>query len=439
MQDVDDALILRCSQCSTAVDPDSNQAQCAICGALLELVAPPPKVRGDTLRRTFAERRGTLAGRDASGVWRYRELLAVRADDVITFPEGNTPLMHGGRAAHWAGCPTLRVKHEGLNPTGSFKDRGMTVGITQARRVGARAVACASTGNTAASLAAYAARAGIPALVFIPAGKVAMGKVAQALAYGARTLVVRGDFDACLNLARLAARELGIYLLNSVNPYRLEGQKTIVLEMLEQCGWDSPEWIALPAGNLGNTAAFGMALAAARNCGLIRRMPRLLAVQADGAAPFAHAFDDGFASLHPVTPNTVATAINIGDPASYDRAVRSIRETNGIVTSVSDEELLEAKAAVDAAGIGCEPASAAAVAGVRRMIRDGVIGEDADVVSVLTGHVLKDPEATVRYHEQSVRGRTWSNPPVEIDATLDDLKRALDRASRTAAGGLADS
>lgn len=314
----------------------------------------------------------------------------------------------------------------------------MTVGITQARRVGARAVACASTGNTAASLAAYAARAGIPALAFIPAGKVAMGKVAQALAYGARTLVVRGDFDACLNLARLAARELGIYLLNSVNPYRLEGQKTIVLEMLEQCGWDAPEWIALPAGNLGNTAAFGMALAAARNCGLIRRMPRLLAVQADGAAPFAHAFDDGFASLHPVTPNTVATAINIGDPASYDRAVRSIRETNGIVTSVSDEELLEAKAAVDAAGIGCEPASAAAVAGVRRMIRDGVIGEDADVVSVLTGHVLKDSEATVRYHEQSVRGRTWSNPPVEIDATLDDLKRALDRASRTAAG-LADS
>ncbi|HEY7894426.1 MAG TPA: threonine synthase [Gemmatimonadaceae bacterium] len=361
-------------------------------------------------------------------MWRYRELLAVRADDVITFPEGNTPLIHGGRAAHWAGCPTLRVKHEGLNPTGSFKDRGMTVGITQAKRVGAWAVACASTGNTAASMAAYAARAGIPALVFIPAGKVAMGKLSQALAYGARTLVVRGDFDACLELARRAARELGIYLLNSVNPYRLEGQKTIVLEMLEQCGWDAPDWIALPAGNLGNTAAFGMALAAARDCGLISRVPRLLAVQAEGAAPFAHAFDVGFEALQPIRPNTVATAINIGDPASYDRAVRSIRETDGIVTTVSDTELLEAKAVIDAAGIGCEPASAAAVAGVRRMIREGVISDDADVVSVLTGHVLKDPEATVGYHGQSVPGRALSNPPVEIDATIDDLRRTLDRA-----------
>lgn len=396
-----------------------------MCDALLELVAPLPKVRGEELRRLFAARRAATSGRDTSGVWRYRELLAVRADDVTTFPEGNTPLIHGGRAAHWAGCPTLRVKHEGLNPTGSFKDRGMTVGITQAGRVRARAVACASTGNTAASMAAYAARAGIPAFVFIPAGKVAMGKLAQALAYGARTLVVRGDFDACLNLARSAARELGIYLLNSVNPYRLEGQKTIVLEMLEQCGWEAPEWIALPAGNLGNTAAFGMALAAARDCGLIRRVPRLLAVQADGAAPFAHAFDHGFASLHPLTPNTVATAINIGNPASYHRAVRSIRDTQGIVTTVSDEELLEAKAAIDAAGIGCEPASAAAVAGVRRMIREGVMDDTADVVSVLTGHVLKDPEATVRFHEQSRRGQALSNPPVEIDATLDDLKRAL--------------
>jgi threonine synthase len=427
MQDVDEALILRCSRCATTVAPDSNQTECAICGALLELVAPSPSVRGDDLRRVFAERRGSVAGRDASGVWRYRELLAVHADDAITFPEGNTPLIHGGAAAHWAGCPALRAKHEGLNPTGSFKDRGMTVGITQARRVGASAVGCASTGNTAASMAAYAARAGIPAIVFIPAGKVAMGKLAQALAYGARTLVVRGDFDACLTLARAAARELGIYLLNSVNPYRLEGQKTIVFEMLEQCGWNPPDWIALPAGNLGNTAAFGMALVAARECGLIRRVPRLLAVQAEGAAPFAHAFDAGFAELRRVTPNTVATAINIGDPASYDRAVRSIGETNGIVTTVSDVEILEAKAAVDAAGIGCEPASAASVAGVRRMIREGTIADTADVVAVLTGHVLKDPEATVRYHEHSPPGRALSNPPVEIDATIESLARALDR------------
>lgn len=418
MQDADKALIMRCSRCAAEVSADSHHVDCPACGGLLELIGPPPDVRSDALRRVFAERRGAVAGRDASGVWRYRELLAACTEDVVTFPEGNTPLVHAGSASRWAGCPALRVKHEGLNPTGSFKDRGMTVGISQARHLRARAVACASTGNTAASLAAYAARAGIPAFVFIPAGKVATGKLAQALAYGAQTLLVRGDFDACLSLARTAAHELGVYLLNSINPYRLEGQKTIVIEMLEQCGWQPPDWIALPAGNLGNTAAFGMALVAARDAGLIEQLPRLLAVQADGAAPFARAFAGGFASLQRVTPNTVATAINIGDPASYDRAVRSIRETNGVVISVSDDEILEAKAAIDAAGIGCEPASAASVAGVRRMVADGTIVPGEDVVCVLTGHLLKDPEAVVRNPARS-------NQLHEVDATIDAVCGAM--------------
>lgn len=427
MQDADEALIMQCSRCDAAVPADSLDVECPACGGLLELVAPPLAIRGDALRQLFAKRRGAVDGPDASGVWRYREMLAACTDDIVSFPEGNTPLLPALGAARWAGCPTLRVKHEGLNPTGSFKDRGMTVGVTHARRLRARAVACASTGNTAASLAAYAARAGIPALVFIPAGKVAMGKLAQALAYGARTLLVRGDFDACLSLARSAARELGVYLVNSINPYRLEGQKTIVLEMLEQCGWQAPDWIALPAGNLGNTAAFGMALVAAREAGLIHRLPRLLAVQAEGAAPFARAFDTGFTSLRPVTPNTVATAINIGDPASYQRAVRAIRVTNGIVTSVPDEDILEAKAAIDAAGIGCEPASAASVAGVRRMVRDGVIDPADEIVCVLTGHLLKDPDAVVRYHDSAQAAGGASNPPREIEPTIDELKHVLDQ------------
>lgn len=427
MQDADEALIMRCSRCGAEVPADSLSVECPVCGGLLELDAPLPSMRGDMLRQLFTKRRGAVDGPDASGVWRFREMLAVCADDVVSYPEGNTPLVSAGGAAHWAGCPTLRVKHEGLNPTGSFKDRGMTVGVTQARRLRARAVACASTGNTAASLAAYAARAGIPALVFIPAGKVAMGKLAQALAYGARTLLVRGDFDACLSLARQAAHELGVYLVNSINPYRLEGQKTIILEMLEQCTWNAPDWIALPAGNLGNTAAFGMALGAARECGLISRLPRLLAVQAEGAAPFARAFDDGFAALRPVTPNTVATAINIGDPASYDRAVRAIRETNGIVTSVPDDEILDAKAAIDAAGLGCEPASAASLAGVRRMVQDGVIAPGDDVVCVLTGHLLKDPDAVVRYHDRPGAHHEGTNPPREIEPTVEEVRRALDR------------
>ena len=249
----------------------------------------------------------------------------------------------------------------------------MTVGVTQAKRIGASAVACASTGNTSASLAAYAAQAGIPALVLVPAGNVALGKLAQSLAYGAKTLLVRGDFDDCLRLVEQASEQLGVYLLNSINPFRVEGQKTIVLEMLEQLDWNPPDWIVLPAGNLGNTAAFGKALVEAKAWGLIDRMPRLAAVQAEGAAPFARSFAEDFAKRHRVKADTIATAIRIGDPASYDRGVKAIRETNGVVLAVSDAEILEAKAAVDAAGVGCEPASAASVAGIKRLIAAGTI------------------------------------------------------------------
>jgi threonine synthase len=286
-------------------------------------------------------------------------------------------------------------------------------------------VACASTGNTSASLAAYAALAGLPALVFVPAGKVALGKIAQTIAYGARTLLVRGNFDDCLTLAREASEALGIHLLNSVNPFRLEGQKTIVLEMLEQLDWDAPDWIALPAGNLGNTAAFGKALREARVAGLISRVPRILAVQASGAAPFAQSFRTGFAERLRVDPDTIATAIRIGAPASWDRAVRTINETNGVVTSVSDAEILEAKAVIDAAGVGCEPASAASVAGVRQLKARGLIERDSRVVAVLTGHVLKDPGAVVTYHQETEPRPEHANRPIEIDARVSQVERIL--------------
>ena len=303
----------------------------------------------------------------------------------------------------------------------------MTVGVTQAMRVGASAVACASTGNTGASMAAYAALAGIPALVFVPAGKVAMGKLTQSLAYGARTLVVRGDFDECLRVARRAASELGVYLLNSVNPYRIEGQKTIVLEMLEQCGWDAPDWIALPAGNLGNTAAFGKALPrhaiadssprpatacrASRGRGAVRAC-----VRCGFRGATTHQAEHG---RHRDQHRRSGLVPSRGAVDSRDERRRDLRER---------QELLEAKAIIDAAGVGCEPASAASVAGVRRMMREGVISDDADVVCVLTGHVLKDPESTDRYHRATEPRRALSNPPVEIDATIDDLRRTLDRA-----------
>ena len=325
--------------------------------------------------------------------------------------------------AKYTGCDGLLIKHEGHNPTGSFKDRGMTVGTTQAVRIGASAVACASTGNTSAALASYAAQAGIPGLVFVPAGKIALGKLAQTLSYGARTLLVKGDFDACLRLVQQASRELGIYLLNSINPWRVEGQKTIVFELLQQLGWNAPDFIVLPAGNLGNTAAFGKALREARSLGLITKVPRLVSVQAAGAAPFARAFREDFAARYTVQAETIATAIRIGDPASWDRAVRAIRETDGLVIAATDEEIIDAKVTIDAAGVGCEPASAASVAGVRQLVRDGIIGAGDTVVAVLTGHVLKDPGMLVELHQREDYPR--ANRPLEIDATVSAVEAVL--------------
>jgi threonine synthase len=378
-----------------------------------------------TLRTRFDRRRRsgdpTVEG---SGVWRFRELLLPGRSPVVTHPEGNTALYRREAVARWVGLEDLALKHEGENPTGSFKDRGMTVAVTHAVRAGATAVACASTGNTSASMAAYAAQAGLPALVFVPAGKVAAGKLAQALAYGARTLLVRGDFDTCLRLVRETAETLGVALLNSINPWRLEGQKTIVWEMLQQRGWEPPDWIVVPAGALGNTSAFGKALREAKSLGLIRRVPRVASIQARGANPFYRSFRTGFKRRFRVEAETVATAIRIGDPASHDRAVRTIRETRGLVEAVSDAQILEAKAVVDASGIGCEPASAAAVAGTRQLVRKGIIRKADSVVAVLTGNVLKDPDAVMSFHARPGR---WRNPPVEIEPRLSDVERALKR------------
>lgn len=418
--------VLRCAKCATQYGELDVRTECT-CGGLLEVQHQAPSERGAALRARFALRRGYAGASpaEASGVWRYQELVMPSAQQVVSHPEGNTPLLASARVSAWAGVRQLRLKHEGHNPTGSFKDRGMTVAITQAMRVGARAVGCASTGNTSASLAAYAALGGLRAVVLVPEGHVALGKIAQTIAHGARTLAVRGDFDACLRLVRDAQSALGVYLVNSVNPWRIEGQKTIVVELMEQLDWEPPDWIALPAGNLGNTAAFGKALAEMRDLGLIARLPRLVAVQARGASPFAQSFAVGFEKRMRVDPQTVASAIRIGDPASYDRAVWAIRGTNGLVTSVPDDDLLEAKAVVDASGIGCEPASAAGVAGLRQLVRQGAIGAEERVVAVLTGHLLKDPEAVLAYHRAGGGPGGLVNPPLTIEATLAALETAV--------------
>ncbi len=425
-----------CLACANELTERDPRSRCPTCGGLLEVTHRDPELTGDALLLRFTERRGAGPGATTSGVWRFREIVLPSAEEVVSHPEGNTPLLHREALEEWTGIGGILLKHEGHNPTGSFKDRGMTVGVTQAKRIGARAVACASTGNTSASLAAYAAQAGMPALVLVPAGNVASGKLAQSLAYGARTLLVRGGFDDCLRLVQEASERLGVYLLNSINPFRIEGQKTIVLELLQQLAWDPPDWIVLPAGNLGNTAAFGKALREARAWGLISRVPRIAAVQAAGAAPFARSFEEGFARRHRVDPDTVATAIRIGDPASHDRAVRTIRETDGVVLSVTDAQILEAKAAVDGCGVGCEPASAASVAGARELARRGTISRGARVVAVLTGHVLKDPGMLLDYHVDREPPPPGANRPVEIEADLRAVEQVLEGAKGRSPDGV---
>jgi threonine synthase len=375
---------------------------CPRCGGLIEtgysgFGAGDP----EALRRRFRERRMSNAPLDQSGVWRYREMFPFLDDysRVVTLREGNTPLLNAPGAAEYGGLKGLTFKHQGFNPTGSFKDNGMTCGVAQARRLDMRRVACVSTGNTSASMAAYAAAAGIEALIFLPHGNISFGKLAQALEYGARTLEVEANFDQILALIRVLAERLGIYLLNSVNPFRIEGQKSIMFEMLDQRDWRVPDWVVLPGGNLGNVSAFGKALREAKQAGLIDRLPRLAVVQAEGSAPFYEFFQAGAREYHPVAkPETLATAIRIGDPVSWPKALHEVETSKGTVEKVSEQEIADAKAIIGRCGIGCEPASAATLAGIRKLTAAGVLDRDADVVAVLTGNLLKDPDYIYRYH-----------------------------------------
>lgn len=453
-----DAVSLRCVECD-ALYPGLEAApryRCD-CGGVLDVEMSfrlpalyPPQVSassptesdltplaGAAWRQLFDERASTppiwplststlLA--DRSGVWRYRELiLPVSESLIVSRPEGNTGLYpvglencDRGRVGHrqigmFAGLERFYLKHEGENPTGSFKDRGMTVGVTMARLRGARAVACASTGNTSASLASYAAQAGMQGIVFLPSGQISGGKLAQSLAYGATTVQIEGDFDAAMQLVEQVCEELDIYLLNSLNPFRIEGQKGIGLEILQQLDWQAPDWLVLPAGNLGNTSAIGKAFRQAYELGLVHHLPRIASIQAAGANPFYRSFQQQFARREQVHAETVATAIKIGNPVSYSRARRVIEESNGVVEAVTDEEILAAKAVIDRSGIGCEPASAAALAGAKKLVARGVIRRDEKVVGVLTGHLLKDSQTGI---PQMLTGKV-------LQPTLDAVRSAL--------------
>jgi threonine synthase len=428
--------VQRCINCENEFGLDERLYVCSRCGDLLEIERRAPLNQSvEELRAVWLERRKSADVRDRSGVWRFRELLPFASDDaVVSLGEGNTPLYDAPRSADYSGLTSLKLKHQGNNPTGSFKDTGMTVAVTQALKLSMRLVACASTGNTAASLAAYAARARMRCAILVPEGQVSDAKLAQALDYGAQVLEIEGNFDVCMRVIQELAEQSSLYLVNSINPFRIEGQKTVAFELAEQLGWNVPDHLVVPGGNLGNSSALGKGFRELFSHGLIRKQPRISVIQAEGAAPFAR-FAAGTRDAQFVDekhPHTLATAIKIGAPVSWKKALRAVRETGGQVITVSEQEIADAKATIGRDGVGCEPASATTVAGIRKLVSDGVIGKDESVVAVLTGHVLKDTDYVIKYHSQTlvtenaerIRG-TFANSILRVAARSCAIESAL--------------
>ncbi len=408
---------LACSECAAPAPDDT--LFCAACDGLLAFALDAAAFDAAALRRSFSQRRLSNDPLDTSGVWRFRELLPdIAPEHVVTLRENALPLYDASAGGAYADATRAAYLHLGMNPTASFKDAGMTVAISHAKAKGARVAVCASTGNTAAAMAAYCARAGIVALVLVPAVGISPAKVAQTLDYGATVAAIDGDFDRALEVVR-SLDPAQVAVVNSINPYRIEGQKCAAFALLQARDWRAPDWIVLPGGNLGNTSAFGKGFREALALGLIDRLPRMAVVQASGAAPFAALFRDG-GELRPVHAQTTATAIKIGAPASWRKALAEVRATGGTVLHVSDDAIGDARAVIGRDGIGCEPASAASLAGLRELRERGTIARDDDVVLVLTGHVLKDTAYATAYHESAApfANRIHRAP---TDAALRDL------------------
>jgi len=401
---------LRCFGCGTRVVGTEARPdfRCSQCGDLFEVEYPGwgqrqgnDRPNAGALKWLWRERRCSSEALDHSGVWRFRELLPILESfgNAVTLREGNTPLYHLPRAAKALGVDQLFAKHQGMNPTGSFKDTGMTTALSVAKERGFKWVACASTGNTSAAMAAYAARAGLRSLVVIPEGKIAWGKLAQAMDYGAVTCQLNTDFDGCVRVLTRVVKEANIYLLNSVNPYRLEGQKTPALEIAEAFDWNVPDHLIVPGGNLANSSALAKGFREMRELGLVSRLPRISVIQASGANPLVRSMaKNKGTSLEPMEAHTRATAIRIGNPASWRKAARAIQETGGWCLDVSEAEIAVAKAELGAEGLGCEPASAVTLAGLKKLRAQGAVQPHETVVLLLTGHTLKDADYTIDFH-----------------------------------------
>jgi threonine synthase len=480
---------LRCTNCGAriAAEAAGTDFRCPDCNGLYEVIYPwspgvqspgvqspgapapgdpkstAPDIRlpnPNALRYKWQELRTSSMAIDQSGVWRFRDLLPILSnlDNVVTLNEGNTPLYEMPRSAKIAGIDWLLAKHQGMNPTGSFKDTGMTAAMSVAVERGYKWVACASTGNTSAAMAAYAARAGLRSIVFIPEGKIAWGKLSQSMDYGALTVQLKTDFDGCLRLLIELVRRFPIYLLNSVNPYRLEGQKTPAMEIVEQMEGQVPEHLIVPGGNLANSSALGKGFMEMKHIGLISRVPKISVIQAEGANPLYRWFNDTNREMQPVVAETRATAIRIGNPASWQKASRIIEETGGWCEQASEQEIALAKAEIGAEGIGCEPASAVTLAGLKKLVAQGRVTREERAVLLLTGHTLKDSQYTIDYHRgelltpAEVAGATAAEraehdvlrkPPMVLEADQDVVLRALeermalsDAAELQPAGGI---
>ncbi|MCW4001184.1 MAG: threonine synthase [Candidatus Bathyarchaeota archaeon] len=400
-----------CINCKTAYGTDEVVYFCRKCGDILE-------IKYESGELAAAAKTGDWKAKPLS-VWRYRPFMPIHeATKLVTLGEGGTGLHRSQRLGDELGVNTLYVKNEGENPTGSFKDRGMTVGVTKAVELGARHVICASTGNTSAALAAYAARAGIRCTVLIPSGKIAYGKLSQAMIHGAKVLQVKGNFDEALEFVlKLAEKHQDIYLLNSINPFRIEGQKSLGYEICEQLNNQAPDRIVIPVGNAGNISAVWKGLKEFHQLGYIKKLPKMTGIQAAGSAPIAQAIKAGSDKIVPVEhPETVATAIRIGAPVSWKKAVNAIRESGGTAETVTDEEILDAqKTLARIEGIFVEPASASSIAGLKKLVKRGVILSDEKVVCITTGHGLKDPDTAIKQCEK----------PVEVDAEMSAIEDAL--------------
>jgi len=441
------------SKCGARFQITDKLIRCPECSDLLDVICDLDKLDPERMKMVFRQRRSSLNPLDLSGVWRYREFLPFTKADldfVVTLGEGNSPLLDAPKSAGYAGLNNLKIKHLGWNPSGSFKDHGMTVAITQARKLGSKIVVCASTGNTSASMAAYCARCGIRPVVFIPDGQIAYGKLSQSLDYGAKTVQIEGDFDVAMQLVQdLSEDSDEIYLMNSINPFRLEGQKTVIIDILDQLDWKVPDRIVVPGGNLGNSSSYGKALIELKEAGFIDKVPSISIIQAAGASPLYRTLVSSATELLPTKDAfTLASAIKIGKPISWKKALRTLDFTDGWCDVATEQEIADAKAILGRDGIGCEPASATTVAGLRKLrdLRTAgraeiTIDPDENVVAILTGHQLKDPEYTINYHQDNLyehatydsvlvekSGKlhaSFANQPVRVKADKASIKKLL--------------